>query len=152
MGDVTPLDDRERVPPPRNQPIPHEEASDSPHLQIIRSEGNIFGHIPGVTRQQLHYLRKGHIRPEAQLDLHGMRAEIARDAVIRFLSRSISCRYGCVLVIHGKGLHSGKTGPVLRQVVVDCLTSPRVRNAIRAFCPACAQDGGSGAMYICLRK
>jgi DNA-nicking Smr family endonuclease len=87
------------------------------------------------------------VRPEATADLHGRSADDARRKLSRFLDDSAAVRRRCVLVIHGRGLHSGNA-PVLKDRVIDWLsTSPA---PIRGFCSARPADGGTGALYVLL--
>lgn len=87
-------------------------------------------------------------RPEASLDLHGMRAEEAEAALVAFLE--VSARKGLekVLVITGKGIHS-QGEPVLGKAA---------RRAIEAspwagrFGVADAASGGGGALWVILKK
>jgi DNA-nicking Smr family endonuclease len=52
-----------------------------------------------------------------------------------------------VLVVHGRGQHSGGQ-PVLREVVIAALTSAPLATVVRAFCAARPADGGGGALYV----
>ena len=57
----------------------------------------------------------------------------------------------CVLIVHGRGRHSGGA-PVLREAVVKALTTAPTVDLVRAFCPARPADGGPGAMYVLLAR
>ncbi len=58
-------------------------------------------------------------------------------------------RLQCVRVIHGKGLRSGARGPVLKLSVNRWL---RQWDDVLAFVSAPARDGGTGALYVLLRR
>jgi DNA-nicking Smr family endonuclease len=94
-------------------------------------------------------LRRGRYRIGAELDLHGLTAVEARQAVHEFLQES--CRQGTtvVRVIHGKGLGSGPGGPVIKRRVGRWL---RHRDEVLAYCSARPVDGGTGALYVLLRS
>jgi DNA-nicking Smr family endonuclease len=87
-------------------------------------------------------------RPEASLDLHGMRAEEAEAALAAFLEASARKGLEKVLVITGKGIHS-QGEPVLGKAA---------RRAIEAspwagrFGVADAASGGGGALWVILKK
>jgi DNA-nicking Smr family endonuclease len=94
-------------------------------------------------------LRRGHFAVDAEIDLHGMTGAEARAALREFIAGAVHRRMSCVRVIHGKGRRSGPRGPVLKNVVNHWLQ--RAEN-ILAFGSARTVDGGSGAVYVLLRK
>lgn len=102
----------------------------------------------GVQDTVMRRLRRGTYRVQGELDLHGMRADEARDAIIDFLAERLERGARCVRIIHGKGLRSKGQGPVLKQRVDGWL---RRRNDVLAFCSARREDGGTGAVYVLLR-
>ena len=81
--------------------------------------------------------------------LDGMTLEEARPALSDFIKYSASQGKYCVRVVHGKGLGSGHRGPVLKNAVNRWL---REANEVLAFCSAKPKDGGTGALYVLLRK
>jgi DNA-nicking Smr family endonuclease len=102
-------------------------------------------HVPEAT---LLKLRRGHFAVESEIDLHGLTALEARDAMRDFITEAVARRMSCVRVIHGKGRRSGPRGPVLKNVVNQWLQRT---DAVLAFGSARAIDGGSGAIYVLLR-
>ena len=104
---------------------------------------------PGLQRRTLKKLRRGMIVVNAELDLHGMTVPIARDAIVGFLHECRRRHIQCVRIIHGKGLGSRHRGPVLKQKVGHWL---RQRDEVLAYCSARAYDGGTGAVYVLLRR
>jgi DNA-nicking Smr family endonuclease len=94
-------------------------------------------------------LREGHCSVQDILDLHGFTAEAAETELEEFLKYSLKRRYRCIKIIHGRGLRSAN-GPVLKKVVIKCL-SGRFRKNIIAFVSARQCDGGLGALYVLLR-
>jgi len=102
----------------------------------------------GVQTRTLQRLRRGRLRPEATLDLHGFTRHEAHIEVDRFLCRAHADGHRCVLVIHGIGRGSESHG-VLRQALPGWLTAhPEVLTSA----PAQPADGGAGASYILLRR
>ena len=55
----------------------------------------------------------------------------------------------CVRIVHGKGLSSEGKLPVLKVKVNSWL---RQKDDVLAFCSARPQDGGTGAVYVLLKK
>ena len=97
-------------------------------------------------------LRDGDYPIEARLDLHGHTREEAAAALERFVVQSVGAGRRCVLVIHGRGLNSGDSGPVLREAVHRALSAGPVARAILAFTHAGPAQGGDGATLVLLRK
>jgi DNA-nicking Smr family endonuclease len=93
-------------------------------------------------------LRRGRYRIGAELDLHGLTAVEAHQAVHEFLQESSRQGSAVVRIIHGKGLGSGPGGPVIKRRVGRWL---RHRDEVLAYCSARPIDGGTGALYVLIR-
>ena len=93
-------------------------ARDEGSLVVEREDGTITGASHGVSRETLRDLARGTIRAESTCDLHGLSAEAARRRIQQFVRDSAMAGRHAVLVICGRGLHSGGEGPVLRDVAV----------------------------------
>lgn len=104
---------------------------------------------PGVPSSTLRSLRRGSYAIKANLDLHGMTAAEAREALRSFLAESMARGIRGVRIVHGKGLRSGARGPVLKASVNRWL---RQWDEVLAFVSAPARDGGTGALYVLLRR
>lgn len=102
-----------------------------------------------MSSPQFRKLRQGCFSVQAELDLHGMTVPRARQALGRFLSQSLVLRYRCVRVIHGKGNGSFNRQPVLKQELKYWLSQ---RHDVLAFCSARPVDGGTGAVYVLLKR
>jgi DNA-nicking Smr family endonuclease len=103
---------------------------------------------PGLSRQILKHLRRGHWAVQDELDLHGHTSDEALSSLVAFLKRSRKRGLRCVRVIHGKGLRSKNREPVLKYKVRAWLSQ---REEILAYCEARPVDGGSGAMTVLLK-
>lgn len=104
---------------------------------------------PGVRRKVLRKLRRGQFSVHAQLDLHGMTVREAREALAEFLREARLSNRPCVRIVHGKGLGSPRGQPVLKQKLNHWL---RQRDDVLAFCSARPVDGGTGAVYLLLKR
>ncbi len=93
-------------------------------------------------------LRRGSYRLGAELDLHGLNRDKAQLAVAGFLADCHDRGVRCVRIIHGKGLRSPNTGPVIKALLDSWL---RRRRDVLAFCSARPHDGGTGAVYVLLK-
>jgi DNA-nicking Smr family endonuclease len=96
-------------------------------------------------------LRRGRVRPEARLDLHGLTQDEAHGALTRFIADSRRAGRRCVIVITGRG-RSKLGGGILREQTPRWLNLAPVRGNILGFAQAQPKDGGSGAIYVLLRK
>ena len=94
-------------------------------------------------------LQRGTFRIGAELDLHGLRWDEAKVAMVRFLAAARDADVRCVRIIHGKGLRSKGDGPVLKQRLDGWL---RQRSEVLAYCSARREHGGTGAVYVLLRS
>ena len=103
----------------------------------------------GVQQAVLRKLRRGQFQVGAVLDLHGMTVTTARAALGEFLRRARRDSLSCVRIVHGKGNGSRHRGPVLKQKINHWL---RQRDEVLAFCSARPVDGGTGAIYVLLRR
>lgn len=109
-----------------------------------------------MERKTLQALRRGTKAVDGIIDLHGMRQGEAHEALLRFLHRSQGLGHSLVLVITGKG--GASTGGlfeergVLRRMVPHWLRLPDLRSLVVGFDEASPQHGGSGALYIRLRR
>lgn len=104
---------------------------------------------PGLQRRLLKRLRRGHFTLEAECDLHGLTVLQARQVLVEFLHHCRTKRLGCVRIIHGKGHGSHQRLPVLKTKMSGWL---RQRDEVLAFCSARPFDGGTGALYVLLKK
>ncbi len=103
----------------------------------------------GLQHNVLRKLRRGQFSVSAELDLHGLRVEEARQALSQFLLHCRHTHKQCVRIIHGKGNGSRRQQPVLKGKVNHWL---RQREEVLAFCSARPIDGGTGAIYLLLKR
>ncbi|WP_250512435.1 Smr/MutS family protein [Caballeronia sp. INDeC2] len=103
---------------------------------------------PGISQEVVRKLRRGAWIVQAQLDLHGMRREEAREALAEFIRESVKRGLRCLRVIHGKGLGSIGKEPVLKGKVRAWLVQ---KSEVIAFCQARPHDGGAGAVLVLLQ-
>ncbi|KFG69625.1 Smr/MutS family protein [Microvirga sp. BSC39] len=110
-----------------------------------------------VERKTLQALRRGRKDVDSVIDLHGMRQEEAHFALLGFLHRAQGSGHALVLVITGKGGAAVSNGlfeerGVLRRMVPHWLRLPDLRHLVVGFEEASPQHGGSGALYVRLRR
>ena len=110
-----------------------------------------------VDRKTLLGLRRGTRAVDAVVDLHGLRQSEAHDTLMGFLRRSQAAGHTLVLVITGKGAAASgealfEERGVLRRVVPHWLRLADLRGLVLGFEEAAPQHGGSGALYVRLRR
>ena len=118
----------------------------------ITSTGEyVEGHVASIDPVIMKRLKDGEVALQGHLDLHGLTREEARQALDTFILNAVALGERCLLVIHGRGLKSPE-GPVLKEAVITWLTTGRLSHHVLALCSARACDGGTGALYVLLRK
>ena len=108
------------------------------------------GKSAGLDKRNAQRLKRGQLRPEARVDLHGMIQSEAHAALNDFIAESYMTGLRNVLVITGKG--SVREGGVLRRMVPRWLNQPPLRGMVVAIEQATPRDGGGGAYYLLLRR
>lgn len=161
MADVTPISTDKILPQAKKPPakaVQRERENRQVLNDMMSNEFNPADYATGeellYSREGLHpntlrKLRRGKIRLEAELDLHRMTSEQAREAIGAFFTRCKSTGKRCVRIIHGKGYGSFDKKPVLKGKVDLWL---RRHGDVLAFCSARPTDGGTGAVYVLLKK
>ncbi len=119
---------------------------DTDPTDLETGEDLVYRH-PRVSHGDFRRLRRGQFAVQDEIDLHGLVATDAREALAEFLGEAIDRRLRCVRVIHGKGRGSGPRGPVIKRRIGRWL---RRREEVLAFCSARPAHGGTGALYVLL--
>jgi len=147
MRDVAPMPGRQPPSPvPRPDPPVAPPIVSPPRRRIALPP---LAHSAGVDRSTAERLKRGRMGIEARLDLHGMTQAEAHRALAAFVSGARADGRRCVLVITGRGLAGGG---VLRSAVPRWLDEPELRRHILALSSAQPRDGGSGALYVLIRR
>jgi DNA-nicking Smr family endonuclease len=103
----------------------------------------------GIQQRVIKQLRRGHYRIEAELDMHGMTVDQGRLALTDFLKHCLANGARCVRIVHGKGHGSRSKLPVLKNKVNSWLQQC---DQVLAFSSARPDDGGTGALYVLLKR
>ena len=144
-----------------------EEAEKARHVPIgvnrdqhLRQKGR---GVAGVDRRTAERLRKGQLRIEQSLDMHGMTQTEAHAALKKFISHCSNSGYRCVLIITGKGGAKGdevlqptrnlsQVSGVLRKMVPRWLEERGTAELVITHMTAAKHHGGEGARYLLLRR
>lgn len=165
--------DHAAPPAPKPKPKPHRAAPASlPHFEVgSKARGKLPGHdlkaSPSrklasdplrMDEKAFRRMKRGKLKPEGKLDLHGMRMESAHGALTRFILSAQASNKRLVLVITGKGKDRDEPGPmpvprgVLRHQVPQWLALQPLAQAVLQVTPAHISHGGEGAYYVYLRR
>ena len=107
-----------------------------------------LAHRPEVSPKRVERLRSGALPHEAKIDFHGMRADAARQALARGIESASRAGQSVVLVIHGRGKHSGGMA-VLRDTLPEWLEA---NDRVLAFAPAPGTQAAAGSTLVLLRQ
>ena len=117
-----------------------------------------FAPLTALERRLRQRLSRGRTQVDAVMDLHGLRQDQAHSALRHFLFNAQASGAKLVLVITGKGGRSpdlssyhSETG-VLRRGVPQWLRAPELRGVVVGFEEAAHHHGGSGALYVRIRR
>lgn len=152
--------ERAAVTPPRPQPVATQRQLDSQAVlrealsddfdaaTLLEVDDTLSFRRPGVGVDVPRKLRRGEWSIQAQIDLHGLRTDEAREALGSFIRDAHRRGLRCLRVVHGKGLGSPGKTPVLKSRVHGWLIQ---KNEVIAFVQARAADGGAGALVVLLK-
>lgn len=162
IGKIRPVkQDKIHPKPRRRKPVPEQTLRDQREVMDsllsdeyepaadIETGDELFYTRPGLQHSVIRKLRRGQYAIEAELDLHGATVVQAREAVNTFLKNARDHDKRVVRIIHGKGNSSEGKLPVLKGKVNSWL---RQKGEVLAFCSARPNDGGTGAVYVLLKR
>ncbi|MDN3920102.1 Smr/MutS family protein [Roseateles violae] len=161
VGPVTPLSAPQRVlhrrTPPAAEPLQREADERQVLLQALSDDFDVESLLEtdetlsfrreGISIEVVRKLRRGHWSLQAQIDLHGLRRDQAREALGLFIHDAARRGLRCVRVVHGKGHGSPGREPVLKGRVRRWLVQ---KEEVLAFVQARGSDGGAGALMVLL--
>ena len=118
------------------------------------------GRAPGIDRKTSLKLKKGKVKIDYKLDLHGLTQIEAKQALEQAILGAWKNKLRLILVITGKGLRQSKSNElsdngatgILRRIVPRWLKEAPLSNFVLAFSSAQQTHGGSGALYVLLRR
>lgn len=104
----------------------------------------------GIDRKTDKLLCQGKYPIDYTIDLHGFTIEEAYLKIKAIFEKAIQNNYRCILIITGKGLHSQNT--TIKSSLTQWLKEPFFASKIIKWTDATQKDGGSGAVYVLLKK
>jgi DNA-nicking Smr family endonuclease len=166
MSDVEPLrNQRADVEKTRGEPTPAQlqrrqdavddrrEAADPNQLHrgeiaMVGPRDELSWKKDGVQIGVFRKLRQGKYEIDAELDLHRLTVNEAREAVFKFLNTSRTRDFRTLLIAHGRGEQSDPPARIKSYVAHWLKQTPEVI----AFHSAPANRGGTGAVCLLLKK
>ena len=148
------------LPRPRAEPLPRQRERDEAAVlreaisdefdveSLLETDDALSWRGQGIGPEVVRKLRRGVWAIQAQIDLHGLRRDEAREQLAGFLREAVRHGLRCVRVIHGKGNGSPGREPVLKSKVKTWLVQ---KSEVIAFAHARAADGGNGALLVLLK-
>ncbi len=89
------------------------------------------------------------MKPEAHIDLHGLHQDEAEERLNTFVTECCHRGIRKILIIHGKGIHTSGTDPVLGETVRRFIEHDK-RCGMSGH-PKTKMEGGSGATWVVLK-
>ena len=162
VGPVTPIQQAVRavVARPRPGPVPRQRERDEAAVlresisdefdveTLLDTDDALSYRRADISPEVVRKLRRGVWAIQAQLDLHGLRRDEAREQLGAFVRDADRQGLRCVRVVHGKGNGSPGREPVLKSKVKAWLVQ---KSEVIAFTQARASEGGHGALIVLLR-
>ncbi len=128
-----------RVPPPAIDPDAAARArmrslvADGIRFDVSDDGRSLDGRRLDVDPREIRRLRRGAYAVDGTLDLHGMAAGEAREAVEAFVKKRRAEGDRMVMIIHGKGKHSPRGVGVLRGEIAAWLSQGAAAHHVAAF-------------------
>lgn len=127
-------------------------------FEMLGSEQSLTYSRAGLDGGSLRRLSNGHMRPTLTLDLHGYKIDAARDSVWNAVRHGQAEGDRCLLIVHGKAGAGYKDQQGEIRDAGQALIKSHVNHwlqqldAVLAFTSALPKDGGTGALYVLLKK
>jgi len=134
---------------PLKQPEPSALFGELEYAPAVATDENLLFARDGVQQKVITKLKKGQFPVEAKIDLHGSTIDEAGRKLQHAINTALANQYRCVLVVHGRGKGSFDNKPAIKTHVNQWLRSS---NEVLAFCSALPNHGGTGAVYVLLRR
>jgi DNA-nicking Smr family endonuclease len=170
MRDSAPLEKasrpHKRHAPPK-PPAPTKAREKTPEPDRAQTQQRHTRRTIGIDGNTAERLRRGQLEPQARLDLHGMSERDAHRALVTFVRAARARKFRLLLVVTGKGAGSKtkhgietefdlgldmRARGILRILTPRWLREPGLAEAVADVREAHRRHGGSGALYVYLRK
>ena len=147
VGKVTPIHCDQVIHPHKRKRVRSHHRQQLPHHQALAEK---FGTpLHPLSKNQLRKFQQGRLAIDGRLDLHGKTSPQAEEAIKQFIEQACYLNCHCVLIIHGKGVNSQESIPVLKELTHYLLGQhPKVAS----YSIASKNHGGEGATYALINQ
>ena len=117
-----------------------------------------IGEMKDLDKKTAQKFKRGEFKIERRLDLHGYTEDEAWEAVNNFVKNAYIDNLRCILIVTGKGRPHPEDDEImprrgiLKEKVPQWLNSNILRPLILSVSYSQIKDGGSGALYVLLRR
>tara|TARA_B110000459_G_scaffold195791_1_gene236918 strand:+ start:385 stop:897 length:513 start_codon:yes stop_codon:yes gene_type:complete len=140
------IKDRQHVPPQEDVL----ELDNYDNEDKVSAEEYLSYKSDGIQTKIFSKLKKGQHQSLATIDLHGKTRQEATISAQKFIANCQINSIKYALIIHGKGNNDTKNSyPILKNHMANLLKN---NSEILAFCSAKPEDGGTGALYLLLKR
>ena len=153
---VIPLEKKNSLLKKNNEKIPfHHKEHEEKFETVFFYEGNEEKKL--LEKNTLRKIKKGKLKIQSKLDLHGFTVEESKEKVAEFILKNYEYKKRLLLIITGKGKRLGVTegwkgtGKLKKNVPI-WLRSVQLSKYILWFDSASPENGGEGALMIYLKK
>jgi DNA-nicking Smr family endonuclease len=87
-----------------------------------------------------------------KVDFHGLTLDRARDLLAKSITYAHSRGFRCMLVITGKGRNTEPDRVSIKSQIEEWLRAPALSSKIIKYVDAITRHGGTGALYIFLKR
>ena len=127
----------------------HTKFGELDYAPAVASDETLSFARDGVQQKILTKLKKGQFPIESKIDLHGSTVNQAGYKLQHAIDAAVHNKQRCVLVVHGRGKGSFDSKPAIKMHVNQWLRSSA---NVLAFCSAQSHHGGTGAVYVLLKR
>ena len=106
----------------------------------------------GIDRNTDKKLRNGHLKIDLTIDFHGMTLDSAFDCLLDKVNWAYQNKLRCILLVTGKGRNTKPGRESIKGNIEKWLKHPEISNKIIKYVDATAKHGGTGALYVLLRR
>ena len=116
------------------------------NVKIVKNESL------GIDNSTIKKLKTGKYKIDKTIDFHGKTLDEAFDILIKEINIGYNKGLRCLLVITGKGLRSPENSKTIKNEISNWLNHHLIADKIITYTDAIQKDGGTGAIYILLKR
>ena len=134
---------------PLTEPTQRAKFGELDYAPAVAADETLSFARDGVQLKVMTKLKKGQFPIESKIDLHGSTVDQAGAKLQHAINVAVTSKQRCVLVVHGRGKGSFDQKPAIKTHVNQWLQNTA---NVLAFCSAQSHHGGTGAVYVLLKR